>query len=103
MLSVLAAILRYDKGNNVFIKQGEKMEINLATSITNEEVDSVMAYHPWDEAKIAQGGLVRESLGAALKIIIENVPPSPDRSAAIRKLRDCRMDCNSAITHNGAF
>jgi hypothetical protein len=34
-------------------------------------------------------------------VIIETVPPSPDRSVAIRKLREARMDCNSAITFDG--
>lgn len=80
-----------------------KINLNQATSITDEQLNDVMAYHPWDEAKIAQGNKVRVALGDTLKVIIENVPPSPDRSCAIRKLRDARMDCNSAITHGGAF
>lgn len=77
------------------------MDLNRATSISEEELKDVMNYHPWDDEKIKKGSLVRESLGQALKVIIENVPPCADRSAAIRKLRDCRMDCNSAITHDG--
>ena len=81
----------------------EKVDLNRAVSITAEQINDVMAYHPWDETKIAQGNKVRVALGDALKVIIENVPPSPDRSCAIRKLRDARMDCNSAITHNGKF
>lgn len=80
-----------------------KLNLNTATSISDEELKDVMDYHAWDEEKIAKGAKVREALGAALKVIIENVPPSPDRSCAIRKLRDARMDCNSAITHNGKF
>lgn len=81
----------------------EKINLNQATSISDEQLADVMNYHPWNDAKIAQGNKVRQALGEALKVIIENVPPSPDRSCAIRKLRDCRMDCNSAITHNGSF
>lgn len=81
----------------------EEINLNTATSITEEQLSDVMNYHPWDDEKIKKGALVRVALASALKIIIENVPPSPDRSAAIRKLRDCRMDCNSAITHNGKF
>jgi len=79
----------------------EKLDLNRATSITDEQLNDVMTYHKWDDEKIAKGQKVRDALGAALKVIIENVPPSPDRSCAIRKLRDARMDCNSAITHNG--
>lgn len=79
------------------------MDLNRGTSITDEEVADLMAYHPWDQEKINKGTEVRIALGNALKTIIECVPPSPDRSCAIRKLRDARMDCNSAITHNGKF
>lgn len=79
------------------------MNINTATSITDEEIKQVMDYHSWDEGKIQKGKVVKDALSAALKAIIENVPGCPDRSAAIRKLRDCRMDCNSAITHDGRF
>lgn len=79
------------------------VNLNQATSITDEELKGVMDYHPWDDAKIEKGKLVREALGNAIRVIIENVPPSADRSVAIRKIRDARMDCNSAITHNGAF
>lgn len=81
----------------------EKVNLNMAKEITNEQLADVMNYHPWDAEKIKKGEAVRSALANALKVIIENVPPSADRSAAIRKLRDCRMDCNSAITHNGSF
>lgn len=77
--------------------------LNQTTKLTKDELNNVMTYHPWDEKKIAKGNNVREALGNALMVIVENVPPSPDRSVAIRKLRECRMDCNSAITHNGEF
>ena len=77
--------------------------LNQATTISDEELKGVMDYHPWDQSKIDKGNLVRAALAQALKVIIENVPPSPDRSCAIRKIRDARMDCNSAITHNGQF
>lgn len=79
------------------------VNLNQATSISDEELKSVMDYHPWDAAKVEKGNIVRKALSDAIRAIIENVPPSPDRSVAIRKIRDARMDCNSAITHNGAF
>lgn len=81
----------------------EKLNLNTATSITGEQIDDVMAYHGWDEEMIANGTLIRNTLGAALNVIIHHVPPSPDRSTAIRKIREARMDCNSAITHAGKF
>lgn len=77
--------------------------LNQTTKLTQDELNQVMNYASWDYKKVEKGNKVREALGNALMVIVENVPPSPDRSAAIRKLRECRMDCNSAITHNGEF
>ena len=79
----------------------EYPNVSKAATVTDEELSLIMDYHPWDEQKIQIGKKVKDALSNALRIIIENVPPSADRSAAIRKIRDCRMDCNSAITHNG--
>lgn len=83
--------------------QRERIELTKITQISDFQLEEVMNYHPWNEEKILKGNRVRSALSLALKVIIENVPPSADRSAAIRKLRECRMDCNSAITFNGEF
>jgi hypothetical protein len=82
------------------------MDFTRATEVTPEiekSVEDAFIYHPWDDEKIAKGNAVRDILTQAVKVIINNVPPSPDRSAAIRKLREARMDANSAITHGGKY
>lgn len=79
------------------------MNINQATSITDDEVRDIMDYHKWSDEQIKTGQAIREAIGVALKVIINTVPPCPDRSVAIRKLREARMDANSAITHNGKY
>ena len=66
-------------------------------------VNDAFEYHKWDADKIAAGTKVREALASAVKVIIANVPPCPDRTTAIRKLREARMDVNSAITHDGKY
>lgn len=66
-------------------------------------IEDAFEYHKWDEEQIKQGGFVREVLLDAVKAIVTHVPPCPDRSAAIRKIREARMDCNSAITHQGKY
>jgi hypothetical protein len=68
-----------------------------------KNIDDIFDFHPWNDEKIEKGTLVRESLKKAYLTILENVPASPDRSAALRKLREARMDCNSAITHDGKY
>ena len=66
-------------------------------------VDDMFEYHSWDAAKIESGKKIRQVLAEAVKAIVEHVPPSADRSSAIRKIREARMDANSAITHNGKY
>lgn len=66
-------------------------------------IEDAFDYHPWDQEKVQQGREVREALASAVKAIVRNVPPCPDRETAIRKLREARMDANSAITHSGKY
>lgn len=78
-------------------------EIIKAISITDDEVKDVFDYHQWTPEQMKSGEIVRTALGAAFKAVIENVPPSPDRTVALRKIREARMDANSAITHGGKY
>ena len=83
-----------------------RADLNRAVMVTPEVhdlVDDLFEYHKWDEEQVSRGDAVRRALADAVRIIINNVPPSPDRSVAIRKLREARMDCNSAITHQGKY
>lgn len=79
-------------------------------SMSAEDADAVIAtitdmfeYHKPTDAQLIKFEKVRAALISAANVIIANVPPSADRSAAIRKLREVRMDCNSAISHNGKY
>ena len=80
-----------------------KINVNFATSISDEEVSDIFDYHPWDDDKIEAGKKIREALGYAYKVIVENAPCGPDRTTALRKVREARMDANSAITHDGKY
>ena len=66
-------------------------------------VRDAFEYHAWDAQQLERGARIRQVLVTAVLQIIEDVPPGPDRSAAIRKIREARMDCNSAITHKGKY
>ena len=82
------------------------MEFTRASKLTLEienEIEDAFEYHKWDEIQVEQGKRIRKALSHAVKVIIENSPPSPDRSSAIRKIREARMDANSAITHTGKY
>lgn len=82
------------------------MDFTRATELTPEAesaIEDAFEYHKWTDKQVSDGKVIREALANAVKWIVQCVPPSPDRSAAIRKLREAHMDCNSAITHNGKY
>jgi hypothetical protein len=82
------------------------IDFTRATELTPDveaTIDDAFDYHKWTDSQVEAGSRVRKALAGAVKIIVADVPPSPDRSAAIRKLREARMDCNSAITHSGKY
>lgn len=71
--------------------------------LTLENVEEAFTFQPWDGKQQQAGQIVREALVQAARTILRNVPDGPDRSVALRKLREVRMDCNSAITFDGRF
>lgn len=82
------------------------MDFTKAEKLTPEveaEIDAAFTYARWDQDMVDRGTLVRVALANAVKVMVENVPPCPDRSTAIRKIREARMDANSAITHAGKY
>jgi hypothetical protein len=73
------------------------------TPAVNEAIDELFAFVPWDDGQVRAGLRVRDALAAAIRAIVEHVPPSPDRSAAIRKIREARDGCSAAISHHGKY
>lgn len=96
--------LRYP---NAAAVPGEAVETKAANALsrglTLENVDEAFRYHTWSRYQNDCGEQVRDALIAAAKVILRVVPDGPDRSTALRKLREVRMDANSAITHQGRF
>jgi hypothetical protein len=83
-----------------------RVDFTRAAELTAEvqrAIEDAFEYHPWNSEQQDKGALVRAFLCDAVKAIVRHVPPGPDRSAAIRKIREARMDCNSAITHGGKY
>ncbi len=74
-----------------------------ADPATRETIADMFNYHPWNAEQVKQGDKVRQILAEAVAVIIDNVPPCPDRSSAIRMIRQARMEANSAITHSGKY
>lgn len=68
-----------------------------------EQVDDLYTYHDWTPEKVKRGVEVRKALAQATKAILIHVPPSADRTTALRNVRDARMNANSAITFDGQY
>ena len=71
--------------------------------IACEIIEDQYTYHDWEQDQKTAGAIVVEALKTAALVIVTHVPPSADRSAALRKLREARMDANSAISHRGKY
>ena len=86
-------------------KGAPTMDITRANAVTPAVAAAIrerFTYHKWTKEQEAAGNCVREALIEAVKVIVACVPPGPDRSVAIRKLEEARMDCNKAITLEAA-
>jgi uncharacterized membrane protein len=82
------------------------MNIDRSIAVSEEVaqvIEDMFLYHSWTPEQVRRGEEVRDALKCAVRVIVDNVPPSADRSVAIRKIREARMDANSAITHGGKY
>jgi len=82
------------------------MDFTRATEMTPEVEAAIVdafEYHKWTPAQVEAGSKIRKALVDAVAALITGCPPCPDRTTAIRKIREARMDANSAITHGGKY
>lgn len=66
-------------------------------------VDDMMTFHKWTDEQLAVGAPVRKKAKELITAIITGVPPGPDRSDAIRSVRNALYAANGAITHKGRY
>jgi len=65
-------------------------------------LDHVFEFHQPDEAGVKGISVIRAACKAAARAIIENAPCSPDRSVALRHVRDAMMNANASIVIGSA-
>ena len=71
--------------------------------VTKDNVETIFTYQKPREDQLPKFDAVREALVVAAKAILDNCPACADTSAALRKLREARMDANAAIALDGAI
>lgn len=72
-------------------------------SLVRAAVHEVCTYHSPTGDMPARFAAVSKAIEDACVVLIENCPPSGDRTAAIRQLLDARMVANRSISLAGAF
>lgn len=78
--------------------------MSVFTELTSEQkqlLEDVFTYHPADEASLPKYAALRESAKAFASVMIQTCPPSADRTAALRKVREAVMTANASIALNG--
>jgi len=87
---------------------GKGINFHTATKVQGSEQPALLnafaAGHPeWNATQINRGSAVRAGLVSACTTLIEQIPPSGDRTLAIHHLRMAGMLANAAITHGGVY
>lgn len=60
-------------------------------------LDDLFTYHKATSEQVEKYERINEAAKAFARVILAECPNNPDRSAAIRKVREARMTANSAI------
>lgn len=68
---------------------------------TADEIELLFTYHPPTIEQAKQYETLRGAAKHLAHVIAANVPMGADRSAAMRKLRECVMTANAAIALDG--
>lgn len=68
--------------------------------IDNDEIEKLFTYHKPTDESVDKLFKIREAAKDFAKLVNETLPTSADKSAAIRKLRECVMTINACIVLN---
>ena len=69
--------------------------------MTNEQLENWFTYHAPTPDQVKEYGVLRAHAHEFAKIVNAIVPECADKTAAIRKLRECVMTANAAIACGG--
>jgi hypothetical protein len=86
------------------LKQALDMETGSATQrpMTSAEIlHELFSYHPPTPYGLPKFTAINQAAKNFAEVVLQNCPPSADRSDAIRKIREARMVANAAVALNG--
>lgn len=65
------------------------------------DIEEIFQYHPPDAEQQANCVAIRASAKSFARVLLDNTPPGPDQSAAMRHLREAVMTANAAVALRG--
>lgn len=66
-----------------------------------EILRELFSYHPPTGYTLPKFAAINQAAKNFAEVVLQNCPPSADRSDAIRKIREARMVANAAVALNG--
>mgnify|MGYP001595371972 CR=1 FL=1 len=77
--------------------QGPGGEVGVPVEPAADAIERLFTYHAPSEAQTHQYLRIRNAAKALVRCIDAECPPGPDRTAAVRKIREAVMTANAAI------
>lgn len=72
----------------------EKMSAGMTA---REVIEDLFTYHPPTDLTRPKYAAINEAAKSFALVVYETCPPSPDRTAAMRQIREARMTANASI------
>ena len=87
----------FDKEVQQYLEEREK-SMGL---VNKDNVREVFTYHQPSPDQVERMEVIRDAAIGLAQAILTHCPDSADKSAALRKVREARMDANACIVLNG--
>jgi hypothetical protein len=71
--------------------------------LNQNAINDIFSYHPPTPEQKEHYEAIREAARVFALVIIEHTPQCADKTAAIRKLRECVMTANAAVALEGKY
>ena len=84
------------------VMQGPGGEVGVPCEAPKDAIEELFTYHAPTSEQVEHYQRIRQAAKALARVIDECCPAGPDRSAAVRKVRDAVMTANASIATNNA-
>ncbi|HKW51027.1 MAG TPA: hypothetical protein VJQ53_04770 [Candidatus Eisenbacteria bacterium] len=90
------------KGDNIVASQAPSGEVMAGVESPKDVLEELFTYHEPTDIQKENYRAIRSAALVLARIIDAVCPPGPDRTAAVRKIREAVMTANASIATNNA-